>query len=57
MTQTTKDTMRAAAIDKFGGPETIALHTLPVPQVDRARMLRRCPCSPVPFPAEHNSAP
>jgi len=29
----TKKTMRAAAIDRFGGPEVITLHTLPVPEV------------------------
>jgi len=28
-----KNAMRAAAIDEFGGPEAIAVHTLPVPEV------------------------
>jgi NADPH:quinone reductase-like Zn-dependent oxidoreductase len=31
--------MRAAAIDRFGGPETIAVHTLPVPQVEPDEVL------------------
>ncbi len=33
MKQTTPNTMRAAAIDHFGGIETIKLQTLPVPEV------------------------
>lgn len=33
MTQTTQNTMQAAAIDRFGGLETITLQTLPVPEV------------------------
>jgi len=32
-------TMRAAAIDRAGGPEVIALHTLPVPQPDADEVL------------------
>src|SRR5216684_8591551 len=28
-------TMRAAAIDRFGGPEVLKLHTVPVPEVER----------------------
>jgi NADPH:quinone reductase len=32
-------TMRAAAIDKAGGPEMITLHTLPVPQPDADEVL------------------
>jgi len=41
MTQTTQHTMRAAAIDRFGGPETIALHMLPVPEVEPDDVLIR----------------
>src|SRR5215510_4035588 len=41
MTQTTQHTMRAAAIDRFGGPETIALHMLPVPEVEPDEVLIR----------------
>jgi NADPH:quinone reductase-like Zn-dependent oxidoreductase len=37
----TQETMRAAAIDRFGGPETIAVHTLPVPQVEPDEILIR----------------
>jgi NADPH:quinone reductase-like Zn-dependent oxidoreductase len=33
MNQTTQTTMQAVAIDRFGGPETLALRTLPVPEV------------------------
>src|SRR4030088_758948 len=33
------DTMRAAAIDRFGGPEVLTLHTLPVPKVDAGEVL------------------
>ena len=32
-------TMRAAAIDKAGGPEVITLHTLPVPKPDADEVL------------------
>jgi len=32
-------TMRAAAIDRFGGPEVVTLHTLPVPEVDPGQVL------------------
>ena len=32
-------TMRAAAIDRFGGPEVITLHTLPVPEIDERGVL------------------
>jgi NADPH:quinone reductase-like Zn-dependent oxidoreductase len=31
--------MRAAAIDRFGGPEILTLHVLPVPDVDPAEVL------------------
>src|SRR5262245_59795556 len=41
MTQTTQHTMRAAAIDRFGGPETIAMHMLPVPEVEPDEVLIR----------------
>jgi NADPH:quinone reductase len=33
------ETMRAAAIDRFGGPEVLTLHTLPVPEVDAGEVL------------------
>jgi hypothetical protein len=48
-------TMFAAAIDRFGGPEVITAHALPVPEVDAGEVLiaveyrrrrpmgRRCP--------------
>lgn len=29
-----RKTSRAAAIDRFGGPEVLSLHTLPVPDLD-----------------------
>ncbi|MGD9765872.1 MAG: NADP-dependent oxidoreductase [Candidatus Binatia bacterium] len=32
-------TMRAAAIERFGGPEVLALHELPVPEVDASEVL------------------
>jgi NADPH2:quinone reductase len=32
-------TMRAAALDRFGGPEVITLHTLPVPEIDPDEIL------------------
>src|SRR6266699_3213841 len=32
-------TMRAAAIDRFGGPEELTIHVLPVPVVDRGEVL------------------
>jgi NADPH:quinone reductase-like Zn-dependent oxidoreductase len=32
-------TMRAAAIDRFGGPEVLALHVLPVPDIDPSEVL------------------
>ncbi len=41
MTQTTKNTMRAAAIDRFGGRETLTLQTLPVPEVGPDEVLIR----------------
>jgi NADPH:quinone reductase-like Zn-dependent oxidoreductase len=33
MKSTTQNTMKAVAIDRFGGPETLTLETLPVPEV------------------------
>ena len=41
MSQTTPNTMRAAAIDRFGGIETITMHTLPVPEVGPEEVLMR----------------
>ncbi|MEO6435827.1 MAG: NADP-dependent oxidoreductase, partial [Tepidisphaeraceae bacterium] len=41
MTQTTQNTMRAAAIDRFGGIETIRMQTLPVPEVGPDEVLIR----------------
>jgi NADPH2:quinone reductase len=32
-------TMRAAAIDRFGGLEVLTLHTLPVPSLDAGEVL------------------
>lgn len=32
-------TMRAAAIDHFGGPEVLSIHSLPVPEVDANELL------------------
>src|SRR5437764_3951549 len=33
------ETMRAAAIDRFGGPEVISTHTLPVPRPNAQEVL------------------
>lgn len=41
MTRRTPDTMRAAAIDSFGGLETLTLQTLPVPEVGPDEILIR----------------
>jgi NADPH:quinone reductase len=41
MTQTIPSTMRAAAIDRFGGPEMIVLHMLPLPEVEPDDVLIR----------------
>ncbi len=38
-TSAVPDTMRAAAIDRFGGPEGLTLHTLPVPAVEKGEVL------------------
>jgi NADPH2:quinone reductase len=32
-------TMRAAAIDRFGGPEVVTIHTLPVPEINPRQVL------------------
>jgi NADPH:quinone reductase-like Zn-dependent oxidoreductase len=32
-------TMRAAAIDRFGGPEVLTIHELPVPEIDSNEVL------------------
>src|SRR2546423_11138881 len=32
-------TMRAAAIDRFGGPEVLSIHTLPVPEPNAQEVL------------------
>ena len=32
-------TMRAAAIDRFGGPEVLTIHTLPVPAIESNEVL------------------
>ena len=41
MTQGTRNTMQAAAIDRFGGPESLQLRTLPVPEVGPDEVLIR----------------
>ena len=41
MTQTTQNTMKAAALDRFGGIETITLQTLPVPDIGADEVLIR----------------
>src|SRR5205085_12526096 len=44
MTQTKKaqeKTMRAVALDRFGGPETLKVQTLPIPEVGADEMLIR----------------
>jgi NADPH2:quinone reductase len=38
-TQAIAQTMRAAAIDRFGGPEVLTLHELPVPPLDHGEVL------------------
>jgi NADPH:quinone reductase-like Zn-dependent oxidoreductase len=35
----TPSTMRAAALDRFGGPEVLSIHELPVPSLDAAEIL------------------
>ena len=32
-------TKRAAAIDQYGGPQVLALHGLPIPEVDAKELL------------------
>jgi NADPH2:quinone reductase len=39
--QARPQTMHAAALDRFGGPEVITLHTLPVPELDPDEILMR----------------
>lgn len=41
MVQMGRDTMRAAAIDRFGGPEVITPHEMPVPRIDPDEVLIR----------------
>ena len=44
MTQTSQakaHTMRAVALDKFGGPETLTIQTLPIPQIEANEVLIR----------------
>lgn len=41
MTQTTRNTMHAVAMDRFGGLETLTLRTLPVPEVGPDQVLVR----------------
>jgi len=41
MTNISNTTMRAVAIDRFGGIETLALQTLPVPEVGPDEVLIR----------------
>ena len=40
MKQAKNNTMKAVAIDRFGGPETLTLETLPVPEVEPDEVLR-----------------
>ncbi|MEH2357648.1 quinone oxidoreductase family protein [Nostoc sp.] len=39
--QTTSQQMKAMAVDEFGGPDKLTLHTLPVPAVDAGEVLIR----------------
>jgi NADPH:quinone reductase-like Zn-dependent oxidoreductase len=41
MKQAKTNTMKAVAIDRFGGPETLTLETLPVPEVGPDEVLIR----------------
>jgi NADPH2:quinone reductase len=38
-TLTVPTTMRAAAIDRYGGPEVLTIHVLPVPKLDAGEVL------------------
>jgi len=38
-TQTIAQTMHAIAIDRFGGPEVLVMHTLPVPEIGKNEVL------------------
>jgi NADPH2:quinone reductase len=39
--QAKAQTMRAVALDKFGGPETLQLHNLPIPEIEPQEVLIR----------------
>ena len=39
--QAKAQTMRAVALDKFGGPETLQIQTLPIPQIEAQELLIR----------------
>ena len=39
--QAKAQTMRAVALDKFGGPETLQIHNLPIPELDAQEVLIR----------------
>lgn len=41
MSQKSRNTMQAIALDKFGGPDTLVLQTLPVPEVGPGEVLIR----------------
>ena len=50
MTQTKKakqQTMRAVALDRFGGPETLKVQTVPVPEVGADEVLIHVECAGV----------
>ena len=49
------ETMRAAAIDRFGGPEVLTLHVLPVPADLARRPARLTGSSPSRAPASKQS--
>ena len=40
MKRAKNNTMKAVAIDRFGGPETLTMRTLPVPEVGPDEVLR-----------------
>ena len=33
------EVMRAAALDRFGGPDVLTIHKLPVPSIDKGEVL------------------
>ncbi len=39
--QNTFQQMKAMAVDKFGGPDQLTLHTLPLPTIDAGEVLIR----------------